>query len=288
MYELWKDVVGYEGFYKVSNLGRIKRVEHFDSKNHRYCERILSLNPQKNGYVRVHLSKNGIAEWKSLHRIVATAFVERKDGCDVVNHLDNNPSNNKAENLEWTTYKGNMEYASSQGRMRYNPKNLKKAQESNKKAVIAIKGSDTYYFSSQSEAAEALGVRRSHISAACRKEYGYNKVGGYEWEYADEEYQKNVKPQKNKMNPSEYLDFLRRRMIGNKIMLGKNHSDETKEKLRKNNVKKVVQFDKNGNFVAEYYSTQEAKRCTGISHIDACCRGERKTAGGYKWRYKNE
>lgn len=175
MKEIWKDVVGYEGFYEVSNLGRIKRVEHYDSKNHRYCERILSLNPQKNGYVRVHLSKNGIAEFESLHRIVATAFVEKKDGCDIVNHLDNNPSNNNAENLEWTTYKGNMEYAAIQGRMKHKPENLKKAQESNKKAVIATNGDVTHYFSSQVEAANFLGVNSCHIAAACRKEYGYKK-----------------------------------------------------------------------------------------------------------------
>lgn len=288
MKEIWKDVVGYEGFYEVSNLGRIKRVEHYDSKNHRYCERILSLNPQKNGYVRVHLSKNGIAEWESLHRIVATAFVEKKDGCDIVNHLDNNPSNNKAENLEWTTYKGNMEYAAIQGRMKYKPENLKKAQESNKKAVIATNGDVTHYFSSQVEAANFLGVNSCHISAACRKEYGYKKVGGYEWTYTDKEYQKKVKPNKVKMSEEEYSEFLRKRMIGNKIMLGKKLSEKTKEKLRKSQTKEVVQFQKNGEFVAEYYSTQEAKRCTGISHIDDCCRGDRNTAGGYIWRYKNE
>lgn len=181
-----------------------------------------------------------------------------------------------------------MEYAAIQGRMKYKPENLKKAQESNKKAVIATNGDVTHYFSSQVEAANFLGVNSCHIAAACRKEYGYKKVGGYEWTYADKEYQKKVKPNKVKMSEEEYSEFLRKRMIGNKIMLGKKLSEKTKEKLRKSQTKEVVQFQKNGEFVAEYYSTQEAKRCTGISHIDDCCRGDRKTAGGYIWRYKNE
>lgn len=50
--------------------------------------------------------------------------------------------------------------------------------------------------------------------------------------------------------------------------------------------KPVLQYDKNGNFIAEYYSAKEAERQTGITRIDLCCRGGLKTAGGYKWKYK--
>ena len=53
----------------------------------------------------------------SVHRLVAEAFCDKKAGCDVVNHIDNDPSNNEASNLEWTTQKGNMEHAAKQGRM---------------------------------------------------------------------------------------------------------------------------------------------------------------------------
>lgn len=71
-------------------------------------------------------------------------------------------------------------------------------------------------------------------------------------------------------------------------MLGRKLSDKTKEKLRKSNVKPVLQYDLKGIFLAEYFSTQEAKRVTGISNISSCCRKEIKTAGGYIWRYKDE
>ncbi len=77
-------------------------------------------------------------------------------------------------------------------------------------------------------------------------------------------------------------------MIGNKIMLGRKLSDETKDKLRKSNSKPVLQYDLNGIFLDEYFSAKEAERVTGILHISSCCRMERKTAGGYIWRYKNE
>lgn len=289
MKEIWKDITDYEGFYAVSNFGKIKRIEHKDNNGHIYKERILKLIKQSNsGYLHVHLSKNGVAEWRSVHRLVAEAFVDKREGCNIVNHLDNNPSNNRADNLEWTTYKGNMQHATKQGRMKYQPENLKKAHESLKKPVIAISGEEKIKFNSQSEAARILGISRAHIAAACRKEYGYNTVGGYEWAYQDEEYQKRIKPKKEKMSAEERREFQRKQMIGNKIMLGKKLSEETKEKLRKSNVKPVLQFTKNGEFIKEYFSTQEAKRVTGISHIDACCREERKTAGGYIWRYKNE
>lgn len=289
MNEIWKDVNGFEGFYAVSNLGRIKRLEHTDKNGHTYKERMLKLSNRSSfGYVRVHLSKNGVAKWYSVHRIVAEAFVEKKIGCDIVNHLDSNPSNNKAENLEWTTYKGNMQHASRLGHMKYKPENLKKAQESKKKPVVAIKGNERIEFNSQKEAADALGISKGHIAAACRKEYGYKTVGGYEWEYQDKEYQNSLKPNKVKMTDEERREFQKKQMIGNKIMLGRKLSDKTKEKLRKSNVKPVLQYDLKGIFLAEYFSAQEAKRVTGISNISSCCRKEIKTAGGYIWRYKDE
>ena len=289
MKEVWKDVKGYEGFYKVSNLGNVKRVEHSDSYGHIYRERILKPSKQsEKGYKHVHLSKNGITKWLGVHRLVAEAFLDNPNNYNVVNHIDNNPSNNSAENLEWTTYKGNMQHASKQGRMKSNPDNLKKAQESRKTPVIAIKGEDRILFDSQTEAAMQLGINRSHIAECCRGEYGYKTIGGYRFEYADPQLQASQKPNKAKMEENERKEFQRNIMLGNKIMLGRKLKEETKEKLRRTNVKPVMQYERNGDFVGEYFSAQEAKRVTGISHINECCKGRRKTAGNYIWRYKNE
>lgn len=66
-------------------------------------------------------------------------------------------------------------------------------------------------------------------------------------------------------------------------------TEETKNKLRLSNNKPVIQFTKEGTFVAEYESALMAKNITGINNgdIGACCRGKLKSAGGFKWAYKN-
>lgn len=290
MCEEWADVQGYEGLYMVSNLGNVKRLEHKDKMGHTYVERALKPTRahQYADYKHVHLSKDGVAKWHLIHRLVATAFCSKPEGCDIVNHLDNNPANNRAENLEWTTYKGNMQHASRQGHMKGCPENLKKAQEAHKLAVVATKDGQRFEFPSQKEAAEALGVNRGHIAAACRKEYSYKRVGGYEWEYLDNERQQCAKPRRQSRSKGELIEELRSRMMGNTIMVGRKLSEETKEKLRQCNAKAVIQFSPSGDYLGRYTSVQEAKRTTGISHIDTCCRKERKTAGGYIWRYEDE
>ena len=186
--ETWADIAGYEGLYQVSNFGRVKSVERIvGTRNKPVHETILATSEKKGGkYLRVHLAKNGRAKWHSVHRLVATAFVEKPDGCDIVNHIDNNPANNVSWNLEWTTLKGNMMWASSQGRMKCPRENLLKAQESRKVPVVAIaKDGTELYFSSQAEAAKALNVDRGNIAACCKNKYGHRTNGGYRWRYAE-------------------------------------------------------------------------------------------------------
>jgi hypothetical protein len=111
MEEIWKDIDGYEGKYKISNYGRVKSLQRVSKNGAKIKERILNPSPQKNGYVQVHLSTDDGYRWELVHRLVANAFLRRKTESDcIVNHLDNNPSNNKLDNLEWTTYKGNILY----------------------------------------------------------------------------------------------------------------------------------------------------------------------------------
>lgn len=181
--ELWKDIPDYEGIYQVSNTGKVRGVERIDSNSMPHKERILKAILTPNGYLHVHISKNNIGKWLLVHRLVAEAFCEKPNGCDIVNHIDNNRENNEASNLEWTTYKGNMQHASKQGRMHYNPKNLKRAQELRKKPVIAIKGDEILYFESAMDA-EKMGFNHRHISNCCNGKYGYKTHKGYEWRFA--------------------------------------------------------------------------------------------------------
>lgn len=183
--EEWRDIVGYEGLYQVSNCGRVKALNRIDSNNRKHKERVLKQPKTPSGYSHVHLSKENKSRWVLVHRIVAEAYIDKPDGCNVVNHIDNNPSNNHVNNLEWTTFKGNMQWASIQGRMHGNIENVKKAVESRKRAVIATdKNGNEHAFTSQTEAARVLGVNRGHIAQACHKAYGYKTLGGYEWKYA--------------------------------------------------------------------------------------------------------
>ena len=288
MEEIWKDIEGYIGFYQVSNYGRIKRLEHTDKAGHTYKERIVKCGDGGRGYLRVHLSRDGIAKWHQVHRIVAKAFVPQKENCDIVNHLDNNPSNNRYDNLEWTDYKGNMQHAAKQGRMRYNPQNLLKAQLSKEIPVFAIIDGVSTWYKSAAEAARVLNISSSHIAAACRKEYGYKTVSGYEWKYADEELQTKQAPHKVGISKQQWSEIMRSRMTGNKFGLGKKTSDETKRIISQRLSKAVIQFAKSGEIVAEFPSTKVAQEKTRISHIADCCNGKRHTAGGYIWKYKKE
>lgn len=287
MKEVWKQIKGYEGYYSVSNMGRIRRDEHADKWGHVYKERILvsAVANKSLGYRHVHLSKDGVAKWHSVHRLVAEAFVPKPDGCDIVNHLDSDPNNNAASNLEWTTYEGNMQHASRKGRMHGHAANIHKAQEARKTPVYAIDGSgNRMRFESQKEAADTLGVNRSHIAAACRKEYGYKTIGGYAFEYADFERQNNAKPKKVGMTKEAQREALRQRMIGNTYGKGHKPSERNIQTSRERLGVPVRQYSKSGAFIAEFPSCIEAERQTGITHIDDASCGKRKTAGGYIWR----
>jgi hypothetical protein len=104
MSEIWKDVVGYEGLYEVSNLGRVKRIEEkiLTKKGvyRKVSERILKQN-NLNGYLKVALCKNGIAKTQIVHILVANAFLDNnKNNGKVVDHINNIKSDNRLENLQ--------------------------------------------------------------------------------------------------------------------------------------------------------------------------------------------
>ena len=100
--EIWKDVVGYEGLYQVSSLGRIKRLVRYKRR----------LKPQKNiqGYLKVGLYKNGKCKIFSIHNLVANAFIENPNNYKYVNHKDENKTNNRVENLEFCSFYYNLMY----------------------------------------------------------------------------------------------------------------------------------------------------------------------------------
>lgn len=101
-----KDVRGYEGLYGVDELGNV-----WSYRNN------LILKPYVNtgGYLKVNLCREGKMEHKYIHRLVAEAFVDNPIGHEVVNHINANPGDNRAENLEWCDQGYNIRYSRSMG-----------------------------------------------------------------------------------------------------------------------------------------------------------------------------
>lgn len=120
MEEIWKDIVGYEGSYSVSNLGIVKGlnrvVKYSDGRTYRYGDKLLRLNINKrNGYCCVHLYKNQIRKAEKIHRLVAEAFIENPLNLTDVNHIDGNKLNNRIDNLEWSSRSDNMKHGFKTG-----------------------------------------------------------------------------------------------------------------------------------------------------------------------------
>lgn len=110
--EIWKDVVGYEGLYQVSNLGRIKSLFRY--------KRILKPIVGSQGYLYVSLyNKNKKMKSKRMHQLIAQAFIPNPNKLPFVNHKDENVTNNNVNNLEWCNAKYNCNYGTRIQRSRY-------------------------------------------------------------------------------------------------------------------------------------------------------------------------
>lgn len=123
MEEIWKPILGYEGYYEVSNLGEIRsldrwmkhsRVGFFSKKLGKIKEKVI--DPKGCGYYYVGLYKNSVKKTFRVHRLVAKAFIPNPENKLYVNHIDNNGLNNKVENLEWCTAQENSHHMVKQGR----------------------------------------------------------------------------------------------------------------------------------------------------------------------------
>ena len=101
MMEEWKEIPGYEGLYEVSNMGNVRNVRR---------NTLLRLTKTNKGYIQVGLSKNGILTVLKVHRLVAQAFLPNPDNLPMINHKDEDKTNNRVENLEWCDHKYNMNY----------------------------------------------------------------------------------------------------------------------------------------------------------------------------------
>lgn len=170
--ETWKPVLGYEGLYEVSDLGRVRGLER--TKNNRgaiqhVSGRIMQQRPNHKGYLTVHLSKNGVGARKPVHRIVAEAFIQNPDAKPQVNHISGVKTDNRATNLEWVTNSENMRHARLNNLVNYKPMLMaahtpqarKKVADALKKPVLR---SDGKRYASVKDAAKDIGVTHGAVS----------------------------------------------------------------------------------------------------------------------------
>lgn len=106
MEEVWKDVVGYEGLYQVSNLGRVRSLDRIVNGN-RLKGKILSQVKDTKGYLFLRLSKNGNSKRFLVHRLIAEAFIPRIEGKNYIDHINGIRDDNRIENLRWCTHQEN-------------------------------------------------------------------------------------------------------------------------------------------------------------------------------------
>ena len=176
--EVWKDIVGFEGFYKVSNKGNVYSVERRDSRGN-ICEgRVLKPGYTSCGYLQVGLSKNGKSKTRTVHRLVAETFLPNPNDLPQVNHRDEDKDNNNVENLEWCDTKYNINYGT--GSERAAQTRFKKVKATN------IKTGEVLTFNS---AKEAKKKGYPGVVVACRGVYhtSGHLYKGFIWQYYEEE-----------------------------------------------------------------------------------------------------
>lgn len=183
--EIWKDVVGYEGFYEVSNIGNIKSRNRVVSFKSGLCQRINGISKKKtkatNGYLKASLSMNGENKTVLLHRLVAIAFIPNPEYKSQVNHINSNRIDNRVENLEWATPSENIKHGYAFGNIKSNNKGMCGSLSKVSKRVEQLDLNDNTItiFDSLSEASNITKTPPSGISKCCNGKRITS--GGFKW-----------------------------------------------------------------------------------------------------------
>ena len=179
--EYWKPIKGYEGLYMVSNWGRVKSFDRWvKSRNGsvRFCKgRILKQVTNDRGYLYVELWKNNKRKQCKVHRLVAEAFISNPYNLPMINHRDENKSNNNVNNLEWCDCKYNNTYGTRIERVAEKNTNGKCSK---KVYQYTLDGEFVREWKSTAECGRN-GYIHQAISACCRGELKTHK--GYIWKY---------------------------------------------------------------------------------------------------------
>lgn len=180
MEEIWREIEDYPN-YMVSNMGRVKSIERYDWRGRLLKEKILKPRINRCGYCYVNLYNNpNTYKSKTLHSLVAHAFLVNPHNYPQVNHKDEDKTNNCVENLEWCTAKYNMNYGTHIERQAINRARPIEQLDLNGNFIRVWEGG-------VSEVGRELGLNPSNISACLLERKGRKTVGGYVWRFVKKE-----------------------------------------------------------------------------------------------------
>lgn len=166
MEEIWK-VVEDLPRYEISNHGRLRNKE---------TGRVLKTHVSKLGYEEINIRFNNTLHFRSIHRLVAKAFIQNPENKPEVNHIDENKLNNTVENLEWVTRKENLNHGTW----------IDRKIKANQKPIYAFKDGVRTEFTSAKEFAIKYGVNPTNVTQALKRlnKNGTKKtIKGYTFEY---------------------------------------------------------------------------------------------------------
>ena len=188
--EEWRDVVGWEGLYQVSNLGRVKSLSrsivYKDGREYTYPSKIIKNQKVSTGYRSVMFyGVNGKKQYY-VHRLVAETFIPNPQNLVDVNHKDCCKTNNILINLEWCSRSDNIKHAYKNGLI---CAHMDEAIKKRSRPVIQYAPSGEFIseYSSANKAAKASGCNQGQISKYCRGENKkHSTYKGYIWRYKDD------------------------------------------------------------------------------------------------------
>lgn len=195
MEEIWVDIEGFEGYFQLSNFGKIRSLDRWikHSINGYFLKKGKLRKISKNGagYAEITLRKKGTSKTFTVHSLVGKYFVPNPYNYPILNHKDENKMNPRSDNLEWCTYSYNSMYGTCREKRKeaygidkmIKHANTLSANKRKKVLQYDFKGNFIKEWESARECGRN-GFGQGNVSACCRGEYMQHK--GYIWRYANE------------------------------------------------------------------------------------------------------
>lgn len=188
MEEVWKWIDGYKNMYQVSNYGSVRSVDRdvycevSPNKLQRIFGKVLKQGTNKKGYPIVYLSKDGKQKTITVHRLVATAFIENPLSLPQVNHKDGCKTNNYVDNLEWCDNSHNQKHAYANGMQPSYEESNGRGRPAKPVAMLDLHTKEVLRtFQTLASVKRETGINQFNVRSVC---LGLrNHAGGYDWKF---------------------------------------------------------------------------------------------------------